>query len=54
MADKKDQQRDDEQKEGSFTGSPGQQFPDLEAEDQHERQEQKSTKKDKPDSQKEN
>ena len=54
MADKKDQQRDNDQKEESFTGSPEQQFPDLEAEDRQELQEQKSKQKDNPDSKKEN
>lgn len=44
MPDKKVQQKDDENKEKSFTGSPEQQLPDLEAEDSQERQEKPSKK----------
>ena len=45
MPDKKDQQKGEENKEKSFTGSPEQQFPDLEAEGREERQDEKSKKK---------
>lgn len=44
MPDKKDHQKDAEEKEKSFTGSPEQQFPDLEAEDERDRQDQQSEK----------
>ncbi|MFD1030595.1 hypothetical protein [Metaplanococcus flavidus] len=36
MTDKKEPNREEEEKEDSFTGSPEEQFPDLEAEDTHD------------------
>lgn len=52
MPDKKERPRDDEKKEKSFTGSPEQQLPDLEAEDTPDRQEQHSKKETDSDKQK--
>lgn len=42
MEDKKQQQNGEHEKEDAFTGSPEQQLPDLEAEDEQIRKEEQS------------
>ncbi|WP_422123261.1 hypothetical protein DHX103_00160 [Planococcus sp. X10-3] len=45
MAEKKDAKKEEKEKEESFTGSPEEQFPDLEAEDSREQPKGKTEKK---------
>ena len=54
MPDKKAHQKDVEEKEKSFTGSPEQQLPDLEAEDERDQQDQQSEKEAQSDKKSEN
>lgn len=45
MTDRKDRQNEQDDKTEKFTGSPEQKFPDLEAEDQQGRQEERTVQR---------